>query len=393
MAAAKLGLASEVVVKERSKALGEPSWLLDDRLRALVRYAELPLESSPLFTRHTEQPKGIEDLAPSDAKPLLQGPEVGRFEELGQAVRRAEPLREALTADFGGFPHDQLTNLPRAMFGTGAVLLVPKDRHAEEPFTIRYEASPGAVFARNVLVLEPGARATVVEEVTGDRKGLLAMTTEVHLGQGAELRLLGVETTGEGHVTVASRQALVGQDARLEMHHAYTGAALVKGRSDVALDGRGARVRQSEVVFGAKQQRYDLTSNIVHRGEDTVSDALSKAVLRDRSRANIKGVITLLQEGKNSDSFLGQHAMLLSKEARCIAIPSLEIVNREIKRAKHAATVAQVDEAQIFYLQTRGLSERDARRTIVLGFLGPLLEQLGEERAERVRQRIEATWE
>jgi Fe-S cluster assembly scaffold protein SufB len=187
-------------------------------------------------------------------------------------------------------------------------------------------------------------------------------------------------------------QVLAHEDARVELHHAFTGGALTKGRTDVVLRGRGARTQQSEVVFGKGQQRFDLTTNIVHAGPETTSDALSKAALKDAARANLKGVITLSREGKDSDSYLAQHAMLLSKQARCIAIPSLEIVNREIKRAKHAATVAQVDEQQIFYLQTRGLSEDEARKAVVLGFLGPLLQRLGEEQGERVRREIEAQW-
>lgn len=396
MAVAKpeLRAATEEVARAASKALGEPAWLVEDRLRALVRYQELPVESSPLFIRHTEGLRGLEDLQPGDVEPQLRGPsgQGVRFEELGMALRRPEALQGPLLWDAEGFQQDKLSNLPRALFSTGALLHVPPHQRFEEPFTVRYEPRGGAAFARNLVVLEAGARATLVEEVAGQGRGLFGSTVEVHLGPGAELRLLGIETSGPGHATLTTRQARAGPDAALEMHHAFTGAALLKGRSDVLLEGRGSRVRQTDVVFGAGQQRFDLTSNIRHAGPDTTSDALSKAVLRDGARANIKGVITISHEGKNSDSFLGQHAMLLSKQARCIAIPSLEIVNREIKRAKHAATVAQVDEGQIFYLQTRGLSEAEARKAIVMGFLSPLLERLGAEAADRVRAEIEAKW-
>lgn len=390
----ELRFATEDAARDAAKTLGEPPWLTEARLVALARWRDLPLASSPLFVRHTESLRGAEAFSAATAKPRLDGKAAGaRFEELGRALRDPEPLRAALTRELPGFAEDKASNLPRALASTGALLHVAKDKHIEEPFTIHYAPGPGAAFARNVLLLEAGARATVVEELAGQAAGLFGCTTEVHLGEGAELRLLGVDTSGAQQLTLASRHATLAAHARLELHHAFTGGALTKGRTDVALAGQGSSVRQSEVVFGSKAQRFDLTTHITHQGPDTLSDALSKAVLKEQARANIKGLITITQEGKGSDSYLQQHAMILSKQARCIAIPSLEIVNREIKRAKHAATVAQVDEAQIFYLETRGLPEAEARKAIVLGFLGPLLERLGEERAERVRSGIEATWE
>jgi Fe-S cluster assembly scaffold protein SufB len=381
---------TEQQARQRSEARGEPSWLQEDRLAALKRYASLPVESNQLFMRHVEVPKSVESLQPGSIAPQLEGPDAKGLEVAPLAEARLP--RDALTNDLPGFEHDKLSNLARAMFGGGALVHVGRGVRVEAPVTLRYAEPPGAAFARNVVVLDPGARATVVLETAGKGQGVLGLTAELLLGEGAELQMLGVDTAGDGQSTLLTTQARCGPGARLELHHAFTGGSLVKSRTDVVLQGRGSRTRQSEVVFGHGQQRFDLTTNIAHAGPDTTSDALSKAALKDRSRANIKGVITLQKEGKDSDSFLSQHAMLLSKEARCIAIPSLEIVNREIKRAKHAATVAQIDEAQIFYLETRGLSEAEARKAIVLGFLSPLLQRLGEAAAERVQREIEAKW-
>lgn len=382
----------EAFVRERSRQLKEPSWLLDDRLMALKRYTSLPAESSPLFTRHVFLPKEV----PVDGTPKLDldAPPAANatLVELSQAPREA--AKGILTNDLPAFEHDRLSNLARALFTTGAVLHVPRAAHVEEPFRvpfrIRYE---GSGWARNLIVLDEGAHATVLVETAGEAAGTLGLTIEATLGKGAELTLLTVDTTGPKHTTLLTTQARTGEDAVLNLYHAFTGGALIKSRNDVVLQGRGSRVHQGEVVFGSGEQRFDLTSNISHAGPDTTSDALSKAALKDKARANIKGVILLPQSGKGSDSYLQQHAMLLSKEARCIAIPSLEIVNREIKRAKHAATVAQIDEQQLFYLETRGLPEAEARKVIVLGFLGPILQRLPEAHAERIREGIATKWE
>ncbi|HEV8360089.1 MAG TPA: SufD family Fe-S cluster assembly protein [Candidatus Thermoplasmatota archaeon] len=391
----ELQAATEEVVRATSKALEEPSWMLDDRLAALARYRALPVESSKLFTRHIEPARGLELLEPRDARPKLSGPS-GRatFQALDARGKLPAGLDAVARNDLPGFALDKFSNLPRALFTGGSALHVQRDATFVEPFVARYEAQPGAAFARTLVALDAGARATLLVEVAGHAgaPGALGLSLEVLLGEGAQLHLLGVGTAAGEHTTLLTTQARTGDDATLDAHFAHTGGALTRARTDILLHGRGSRVRFGEVVFGRAKQRFDLTTNIVHHGVETTSDALSKAALKDAARANLKGVITLLQEGKDSDSYLQQHAMLLSKEARCIAIPSLEIVNREIKRAKHAATVAQVSEDQIYYLQTRGLSEDEARKTIVLGFLGPLLDRLGEARAEALRSQIEATW-
>jgi len=390
-------LASEEAAREASKRLGEPAWLLDQRLASLRQHRELPLESNPLFTRHTEVPKDLDGLSLDfEARPILEGPQGAgaRLEELGSALGRdAESLRPFLTATLETRP-DKHLHLARALATTGAFLHVPRDAHVAEPFTIRCAPRAGAMVARNVLVFEAGAQATVIEDLTGGaaQRNLLAMSTEIHLGPGAELRLLGVDTSSHQQVTLLARHARLAEGAKLSTANAYLGSGLLHGRSDIALAERGAEVRHSEVVFGSEAQRFDLTTYITHQAPSTLSDALSKAVMRDQSRANIKGVIHIAEQAKDSDSFLAQHAMLMSRKARCIAVPSLEIINRDIRRAKHAATVAQVDDDHVFYLQTRGLSDGEARKAIVMGFLEPLLARLGDATAERVRQRVDAKW-
>ena len=172
---------------------------------------------------------------------------------------------------------------------------------------------------------------------------------------------------------------------------AQVGARLVRGRIDHLLEGDGATVRQVEVVFGAGDQLHDLTTYSLHSGERTVGDLLAKGVFAGRARGYIKGVTTIPRSGRGTNSYLGEFGMLLSKTARSVAIPSLWIDQPDCERAAHGSSVGPIDPAQIFYLRSRGLTDAEARRTIVMGFLEPVVAALPlDAEAERLREVLAA---
>ena len=120
-------------------------------------------------------------------------------------------------------------------------------------------------------------------------------------------------------------------------------------------------------MFGSDDQLFDLTSYTTHIGRDTTGDLLSKGALLDRARTYIKGLIIIEKTAIGTDSFLGEFGMNLSKQARSVAIPSLEIDQPDCRRAAHSSSVGPIDETQLFYLESRGIPPDEARKFIVLG--------------------------
>ena len=103
-------------------------------------------------------------------------------------------------------------------------------------------------------------------------------------------------------------------------------------------------------------------------------------------------MIRIGKEAKNSNAYLAGHAILLSEDAKSDAIPGLEILTNDVK-ATHSASVSQIDDEQIFYIMSRGLSESEAKKFIVLGFLEPAISRIkSEELRDTMRDLIEAKW-
>ncbi len=167
----------------------------------------------------------------------------------------------------------------------------------------------------------------------------------------------------------------------------------MRSRVDNRLVGDRSSVEQVEIVFGSDAQVFDLTSYTTHIGRDTTGDLLSKGALLEAARASFKGLITIDKTAVGTDSFLGEFGMNLSKQARSVAIPSLEIDQPDCRRAMHSSSVGPVDEAQLFYLESRGIPEDEARKFIVLGFLEPVVARVPLAAAQdHLRELLEAKW-
>ena len=174
---------------------------------------------------------------------------------------------------------------------------------------------------------------------------------------------------------------------------AQLGGQLVRSRVDNRLEGDRSTVEQVEIVFGADEQLFDLTSYTHHVGRDTTGNLLSKGVLLDAARSYMKGMITIEKSARGTDSFLGEFGMNLSKKARSVAIPSLEIDQPDCRRAAHSSSVGPIDETQLFYLESRGIPPDEARKFIVLGFLEPVVTRVPlEAERDRLRELLEAKW-
>ena len=419
----------------RSSAAEQPDWLAADRLVALDAFDRLPIESNQLYTpyvdlraadladvRAWESPAGEPRTTDRSALPDGAGVLASFVEDgidaivLGEEAAAAgvtvEPIaalvahdpataRRVLAAPAVLPADDRLAQLSRAAWNQGVVVRVPAGVVLETPVVVRWAVgAPGrALHARTIVELGEGASAAVVEElvpsdaVEAGRQSLFTSTTELHLAAHARLALASLQELGPDQIAFQQRVARIGDDADLRWALAQLGGRVVRSRVDNVLAGDRSRVEQVEIVFGVGDQLHDLTSYTRHVGRDTSGELMSKGVLLDRARSYMKGLITIEKTAIGTDSFLGEYGMNLSRTARAVAIPSLEIDQPDCRRAAHSSSVGPIDESQLFYLESRGIPPDEARKFIVLGFLEPVVARVPlDEPRERLRAALEAKW-
>lgn len=144
------------------------------------------------------------------------------------------------------------------------------------------------------------------------------------------------------------------------------------------LIGRGAKLNLIGAFFLSNKDEVKVDVNIDHVAADTNSDTLIKSVLTDTAIGKFYGMVKIKKGAKNTDTYFREDALLLSDTAKAEAIPSLEIDENEVK-AGHASTVGPVDEEQLFYLMSRGITRKEAKSHVVRGFLHPVSEKLPEK--------------
>jgi Fe-S cluster assembly scaffold protein SufB len=420
----------------------EPDWLLAERVAAAEAYEALPLEKNQLYTTYVDlrssdlaavqpytqtasapEPSSATATPPSGLAALIELREDGVIAAaLSDQARAAgvtlETFGAALARDPDGFrvdveggvslpADDKLAQLARAFWNQGVRLNVPAGVQLADPIFIRWQAGvpDQALVSRTLVRLGAGAHASIVEELVPSGpeiecaegepvpQSLFTGTLEVVLGDDAELAVASIQDLPSRVTAFQHRHAVLGEGAKLHWALAQLGGRVIRSRVDNRLEGDRSSVEQVEIVFGSGEQVVDLTSYTRHVGRDTTGNLLSKGALMDGSRSFMKGLITIEKTAVGTDSFLGEFGMNLSRRARAVAIPSLEIDQPDCRRAMHSSSVGPVDELQLFYLESRGIPPDDARKYIVLGFLEPVVARvpLGDAQ-DRLRELLEAKW-
>jgi FeS assembly protein SufD len=419
-------------------AAKEPSWLASMRRQAFSQYQSLPAEVSPLYGKYSDvnkiKPESVHFAAPMGATTTLNKDLHDRLKELeqetgilqvGQQTSRIfvqdsvskqgviiSDIKDALTshsdlikphmdANQQNYLEDKFLALEASAFQSGIFIYIPRNIILEDPIrVITSLADDGtSMVSRNIVVADTGSKATVVQELyapgfpaTQDMQQGSFELIETHVNPNAHLELVTLQAMSPDTFNVSNRKAFVERDAKMSWYIGMFGSLLSRYKTDSIMKGPGASSEDVEIVFGVDNQSYDVTSNLIHQGPHTRGRVLVKSVLKDNSKSLFKGMIKIDKEGKGTESYLAGHAILLDRGAKSDAIPGLEIKTNEVK-ATHSASVAQMDESQIFYLMTRGLNREGAKREIVSGFLEPLSRKMGPTIRAWVNYLIENKWQ
>lgn len=282
-------------------------------------------------------------------------------------LARAFGVTAARTSKFG--------SLTAAFAQLGAFIYVPADLAGDEPIAVAYEVPAGAsLFPYTVVLAERGARATIVERVTGGAGALICGVTEIVTGEYAEIAYAALQAVaGDGRV-LQTRTARPGRNARIAWSVADLGGALAASDLSVEIEQPGVEARLTALFFPNASQHVDMVSTMWHAVGQAASETLVKSAAIDRGQGRYLGNIRIAPHAQGTDASLRDDALLLSPKAHIDSIPALEIAANDVK-AFHGATVGALDDDQIFYMESRGIEPAEAERMIALGFFEPAIER------------------
>jgi Fe-S cluster assembly protein SufD len=413
--ATRAGFTREAVA-EISGLKNEPEWMRTRRLEAFDTYEKMPLPArNEEEWRRTDVSRlkldgyvtfapGVQgaDALPADLRPaddrsaraalLVQHNSVGAARELGNDVRakgvivtdldtavreHADLVQRYFMTEAIPVTYNKFTALHAAFWSGGSFIYVPRNVEVELPVqSVLYADAPGlSIFGHTLIVVEENARLTYVEEYSSPRTGQAGFSSavsELFLARGAQLRYVAMQEFSPEVTSFSAQRALAHADSNLNGLVVTVGGLFAKSNVETHLREPGATSEMLGLYFGNEAQFLDHHTLQEHIAPHTTSDLLYKGVLADRARSVFSGMIRVHPGAQKTDAYQQNRNLLLSDDARADSIPNLEIGANDV-RCSHGATVAPLDEDEIFYLESRGISRPEATKIIVDGFFEPIL--------------------
>lgn len=274
---------------------------------------------------------------------------------------------ETLIRPYFNVDYEKLPSFVNSFFDTGVFIYIPKNLELSLPI-IGFSILDGTTVAKNFIYVESNSRVNImINRFGGYEDSLDAEGWTIVLGRNSTATIYDLQTYDSGRF-IQIQDIICEDDATFRLNKVFLGSSITKTRTNIYLKGVGSLAENIEVSYGERDQKFDLTTNLIHLGRDTVAKSLNRNALRESSRSLFKGIIRILSNSKNSNSYLASHSLLLDKEASADAIPSLEIETNDVK-ATHSSSSSSIDREQLFYLMSRGLEMSSAVKLIALGFL------------------------
>jgi Fe-S cluster assembly protein SufD len=281
-----------------------------------------------------------------------------------------------------------------AFWSGGAFLHVPKDVRLDRPLQVVWliDEPDTAQYAHTLAVVGEFAECSVREYCLAppiDGQALHAGAFELYARPSAQVKLAHYQDWGPSEVyDVSTKRVEIARDAHVEWVPIHLGGHVTKQTLDIVTAEQGSDMRHTGLYFTERDEHLDLFTTDKHEQGHTTGDTVWKGALTGESRASYEGLIHIVPGAQESHTYLQTHSMLLSPKAKGDAIPSL-IVETDNVSASHGGTVGELDETQIFYMTTRGLSRRQAVRVLVEGYFEEVVHRLEDEALEAlVRRRV-----
>jgi Fe-S cluster assembly protein SufD len=282
-----------------------------------------------------------------------------------------------------------------AAFWTGGIFVhVPKGEKIEKPIQIVWQIEePGtAQYAQTLVVVDELAECEIREYFLApdfEGQALHAGSFELFARPGSNVRMAHFQDWGAGEVhDISTRRIEIARDAHCSWVPIHLGGHLTKQRLDIITAEQGSDMRHTGLYITQGDEHLDLYTSDLHEAGHTTGDTVWKGALTGESRASYEGLIHIVKDAQETDTYLQTHSMLLSPRAKGDSIPSL-IVETDNVKASHGGTVGEVDEDQIFYMMSRGIPRPEAVRILVEGYFEEVIQRLHDPVLEEmVRQRI-----
>jgi Fe-S cluster assembly protein SufD len=311
------------------------------------------------------------------------------------ATERPELVRDQFDRErTGGAVETKFDALAGALWNDGVLVYVPRGVEVPAPIQlVRWNDGVAPALSQTLVIAEEASSVALIDGYgapAGRPESLGCGEISVLAKPAARVSVAVLQERDLRSWNFVGLRSEQGRDSAVTWLMLGLGGKLSRTELTCDLNGQGSEADLIGLVLGHQDQMFDLQSLQNHVGDDSRSDLVLKVALRDGAASNFTGMIRVGKSARRTSSNQENRNLLLSGQARADSDPKLEILNSDVTRCGHGATVGPVDEELIFYLMTRGLTRQRAERLVVEGFFEPVLASVP---LESVRDRLRASIE
>ncbi|MGL4949345.1 MAG: Fe-S cluster assembly protein SufB, partial [Anaeroplasmataceae bacterium] len=282
--------------------------------------------------------------------------------------------------------------LNSAVWSGGSVIYVPKGVKVSKPVQsyFRINSERMGQFERTLIIVDEDASIHYVEGCTApsySKDSLHAAVVEIFVKKNAHCRYSTVQNWANNIVNLVTKRAIVEEDGHMEWIDGNIGAGKNMKYPACILKGDRAKGTTVSIAFAKENQFQDTGARMIHLGKNTTSTVISKSVCSNGGKVNYRGKVSVSKSAKGAKSHVECDTLILDDKSSSDTIP-LNIGSNNDMYIEHEATVSKVNDEQIFYLMSRGLTEKEATELIVMGFIEPFSKELPMEYAVELNRLI-----
>jgi len=275
--------------------------------------------------------------------------------------------------------------LNTAVWSGGSFIYIPKGVKLEKPLQAYFRINTRQMgqFERTLIIVEDKASLSYIEGCTApiyDKNNLHAAVVEVFVNKDATCRYTTIQNWSDNVLNLVTKRCIVQENGIMEWIDGNIGSKLNMKYPATILAGKKAKGKCISIALAHQGVIHDAGAKMIHLAPYTRSSILAKSIAHDGGRADYRGEVKILSKADHCYAEVVCDTLLLDSKSKSRTIPH-EVIENKTSFIKHEAKVTQLDKEKMFYLNSKGLSDKQAKNMLSLGFLEPFTEQLPMEYA------------
>ncbi len=427
---------SEAVISEISAYKNEPEWMLEFRLKSYKKFMQMDMphfgpnldvvdfDNTIYYVKPSEKVEKSWDDVPEDIKNTFDKlgiPEaeakylsgvstqydsevvyenmIAEVEEKGiifmdtdRALKEYPDLFREYFGKIVPASDNKFAALNSAVWSGGTFIYIPKDVVLDMPLQayFRINTQDMGQFERTLIIVEEGADVHYVEGCTApvySTNSLHAAIVEIYVKDGGKCRYSTIQNWSNNVLNLVTKRAKIEKNATMEWIDGNIGSAITMKYPAVILNGEGARGTCISVAIAGDNKQIDAGAKMIHNAANTSSTIISKSIAHGGGNATYRGDVVHTSKSINSKSSIECDTIIMDDISKSDTIP-VNVVRNDSSTIAHEATVSKINEEQLFYLMSRGLSEKEATQIIIMGFIDEFTKELPMEYAVELNRLI-----